>query len=198
MAANGIKLLDTIQFSKNDADLTPFVTKAVQDHPDVIFITSLGGIPAKIMTEARQQGFTGQFLGGNGFNTAAVSKQAGAAGKGAQSASAWYIGNNFPSNAGFVSAYKERFGADPDQFAAQAYTGVLILADAAKRANLTFSNLTQDRNKLRTRLETTNIDTPLGPVPVHHGPRRPPDDLGHRHGRSGRIHAGHLGEAELT
>jgi branched-chain amino acid transport system substrate-binding protein len=160
---NGIKLLDTIQFSKNDADLTPFVTKAVQDHPDVIFITSLGGIPAKIMTEARKQGFTGQFLGGNGFNTAAVSKQAAGAGKGAQSASAWYIGNSFTSNAGFVSSYKSRFGIDPDQFAAQAYTGVLILADAAKRANLSFSALNQDRSKLRDALETTNIDTPLGP-----------------------------------
>jgi ABC-type branched-subunit amino acid transport system substrate-binding protein len=64
------------------------VTKAVDDKPDVIFITSLGGIPAKIMSGARQLGFTGQFLGGNGFNTAAVSKQAGASGKGAQSASA--------------------------------------------------------------------------------------------------------------
>jgi branched-chain amino acid transport system substrate-binding protein len=163
VGANGIQLLDTIQFSKTDADLTQFVTKAVQDHPDVMFITSLGGIPAKIMTEARRQGFTGQFLGGNGFNTAAVSKQAADAGKGAQSASAWYTGNQFPSNAAFVAAYKERFGLEPDQFAAQAYTGVLILADAAKRAHLSFSNLAQDRSKLRDALETTNIQTPLGP-----------------------------------
>jgi branched-chain amino acid transport system substrate-binding protein len=163
VGANNIQLLDTIQFSKTDADLTQFVTKAVQDHPDVIFITSLGGIPAKIMTEARKQGFTGQFLGGNGFNTAAVSKQAGDAGKGAQSASAWYIGNTFPSNAEFVAAYKARFGANPDQFAAQAYTGVLILADAAKRAQLSFTDVAKDRNSLRSALETTNIQTPLGP-----------------------------------
>jgi branched-chain amino acid transport system substrate-binding protein len=163
VAGNGISLLDTIQFSKNDADLTPFVTKAVQDHPEVIFITSLGGIPAKIMTEARKEGFTGQFLGGNGFNTAAVAKQAADAGKGAQSASAWYIGNTFPSNAEFVTAYKARFGIDPDQFAAQAYTGVLILADAAKRANLSFTNIAQDRTKLRDAMQATNIDTPLGP-----------------------------------
>jgi branched-chain amino acid transport system substrate-binding protein len=162
-AQDGITLKDVIQFTKAETDLTPYVTKAVQDKPDVIFITSLGGIPAKIMTGARQLGFTGQFLGGNGFNTAAVSKQAGAAGKGAQSASAWYIGNTFPSNAAFVSAYKARFGADPDQFAAQAYTGVLILADAAKRAGLTFTDLAGDRSKIRAAMETTNIQTPLGP-----------------------------------
>jgi len=159
----GINLLATIKFSKTEADLSPYVTQAVQKKPDVIFITSLGGIPAKIMTEARKQGWTGQFLGGNGFNTATVSKQAGADGKGARSASAWYIGNTFNSNAAFVTAYRAAYGKDPDQFAAQGYTGIKILADAAKRANLTFSDLTGDRDKLRAAMETVNIDTPLGP-----------------------------------
>ena len=158
-----IQLLKTIPFSKNDADLSSYVTQAVQLKPDVIFITSLGGIPAKIMTAARTQGWKGQFLGGNGFNTATVSKQAGAAGEGARSASAWYISNDFPSNKDFVTAYKSEYGKDPDQFAAQGYTGIKILADAASRANLSFTNLAGDRDKLRAAMETVNIQTPLGP-----------------------------------
>lgn len=160
---NGIQILQTITFSKTDADLTTPVTQAVGLHPDVIFITSLGSIPARIMTTARQQGFTGAFLGGNGFNTAVVSKQAGAAGKGAQSGSAWYINNTFPSNADFVSAFRTKYGHDPDQFAAQAYTGILIYEAAAKMANLSFTNVQTDRNKLRDALEKVNIQTPLGP-----------------------------------
>jgi branched-chain amino acid transport system substrate-binding protein len=158
----GIQLLDTVQFSKTTADFATPVTKAVQKNPDVIFITSLGGIPAKIMIEARKQGFQGQFLGGNGFNTAVVSTQAADAGKGAESGSAWYINNTFASNAGFVQAYKTKYNADPDQFAAQGYAAILILADAAKRANLTFSDTAGDRTKLRDAMETVNIDTPLG------------------------------------
>ena len=158
----GIQLLDTVQFSKTTADFATPVTKAVQKKPDVIFITSLGGIPAKIMIEARKQGFTGQFLGGNGFNTAVVSKQAGADGKGAESGSAWYINNTFASNAGFVSAYKSKYNADPDQFAAQGFAAIYILADAAKRANLSFSDIAGDRTKLRDAMESVNIDTPLG------------------------------------
>ena len=158
-----INLLKVIKFSKNDADLSPYVTQAVQLKPDVIFITSLGGIPAKIMNAARNLGWQGQFLGGNGFNTATVSKQAGAAGKGARSASAWYIGNTFPSNQDFVNAYKAEYAKDPDQFAAQGFTGVMILADAAKRANLTFTDLAGDRDKLRAAMESVNIQTPLGP-----------------------------------
>ena len=163
VAQYNIQLLKVVKFNKATADLSPYVTQAVQLNPDVIFITSLGGIPAKIMTEARKQGWQGQFLGGNGFNTATVSKQAGDAGKGARSASAWYIGNTFPSNADFVTAYKAAYGVDPDQFAAQGYTGIKIIADAAKRANLTFTDLAGDRDKLRAALETVNIQTPLGP-----------------------------------
>ena len=159
----GITLLKTIKFNKAEADLAPYVTQAVQLHPDVIFITSLGGIPAKIMTEARKQNWKGQFLGGNGFNTATVSTQAGAAGTGARSGSAWYLGNNFPSNADFVAAYKAEYNKNPDQFAAQGYTAIKILADSVSRANLTFSDLAGDRDKLRTAMESVNIQTPLGP-----------------------------------
>ena len=158
-----INLLKTIKFNKAEADLSPYVTQAVQLKPDVIFITSLGGIPAKIMIEARKQGWQGQFLGGNGFNTATVSAQAAGAGKGARSASAWYLGNTFTSNAEFVSAYKAEYNKDPDQFAAQAYAAIKIIADSAKRANLTFSDLPGDRDKLRAAMETVNIQTPLGP-----------------------------------
>ena len=163
VAANSINLLKTIKFNKAEPDLSPYVTQAVQLHPDVIFITSLGGIPAKIMTEARKQGWQGQFLGGNGFNTATVSKNAGAAGLGARSGSAWYLGNSFPSNADFVTSFKAAYGHDPDQFAAQGYAGIKIIADAAKRANLTFSDLAGDRDKLRSAMESVNIQTPLGP-----------------------------------
>src|SRR6266852_1424300 len=158
-----INLLKTIKFNKGEADLSPYVTQAVQLKPDVIFITSLGAIPAKIMTEARRQGWQGQFLGGNGFNTATVSKQAGAAGLGARSASAWYLCNSFPSNDDFVTAFRSAYSKDPDQGAAQGYTAIKVLADAAKRANLTFSDLAGDRDKLRGAMETVNIQTPLGP-----------------------------------
>ena len=163
VSANGIDLLKTVKFNKGEADLSPYVTQAVQLHPDVIFITSLGAIPAKIMTEARRQGWQGQFLGGNGFNTSTVSKQAAANGKGARSASAWFIGNTFASNAEFVSAYKAEYSTDPDQFSAQGYTAIKILADSAKRANLTFTDLAGDREKLRAAMEKVNIQTPLGP-----------------------------------
>lgn len=167
--AAGIKLLGVIQFTKAETELSPYVTQAVQKHPDVIFVTSLGAIPSTIMIDARQQGFKGKFLGGNGFNTAAVSKAAGPAGLGAQSASAYYGANKFAANTQFVAAYTKRYGTPPDQFAAQAFAGVEILGDAIKRAGWT-SDVSKERDAIRTALESTSIDTPLGPfkfTPTH-------------------------------
>jgi len=157
-----IKLLKTITFSTTEGHLPALVGQAVKLKPDVMFIAAPGGIPAEIMIDARQQGWQGQFLGGNGFNTAAVSAQAGTAGTGARSASAWYLGNNFAANAAFVAAYTTAYKRPPDQFAAQGYTAIKILADSAKRANLTFTDVAGDRDKLRTAMETVNIQTPLG------------------------------------
>ena len=157
-----IKLLKTITFSTTESHLSSLVAQAVTLKPDVIFIASPGGIPAEIMIDARQQGWQGQFLGGSSFNMA-VSAQAGTAGTGAQSASAWYLGNSLPSNAEFVAAYTTAYKRPPDQFAAQGYTAIKILADSAKRAKLTFSDLAGDRERLRTAMETVNIQTPLGP-----------------------------------
>jgi len=57
---------------------------------------------------------------------------------------------------------RDRYSEDPDQFAAQGYAAILILADAAKRASLTFTDTAGDRTKLRDAMETVNIDTPLG------------------------------------
>jgi branched-chain amino acid transport system substrate-binding protein len=167
---HGIQLLRVIRFYKGEADLSLHVAEAIQLKPDVIFITSLGDLPARLMRVSRALGWTGQFLGGNGFNAAEISRQAAASGKGAQSASAWYLGDTFPASATFVSTYRARYSADPDQFAAQGYAAIKILADAAKRANLTFSDVAGDRDRLRAAMETVSIDTPLGPfhfTPAH-------------------------------
>lgn len=160
---SGIKIVESIEFRKDDPDLSPFVTKAVQTKADVMFITSLGAIPPKIMRTARSQGFEGQFLGGNGFNLPAESEQAGKAGDGAQSAAAYFIDNDFTANARFVEAYRAKFNKEPDQFSAQAYSAVLTLVEAAKRAQMGFDDPAGDREKLRAALEGVQLDTPLGP-----------------------------------
>ena len=164
LASNGISIPDAnvFQFSKTETDFSSFVTSGLGKSPDIVCISSLGAIPAKLMTELRKQGYTGPILGGNGFNTYQVSTQAGASGKGAQSGSAYFVGITSKVNQDFVKAYQAKYGRAPDQIAAQGYAAVQIFAEAAKNANLTFTDLAGDRSKLRDALEKVSVETPFG------------------------------------
>jgi len=131
--------------------------------PDLVFITaSSGETVADYISQLRGAGYSGLIGGGNAMNSPVVAKAAGAAGKGAQSAAAWYAGNDSEENQEFISAYENKYGEKPDQFAAQAYTGVKLLADAAEDADLTFDDLASDREALKSSLEKVDEETPLG------------------------------------
>lgn len=131
--------------------------------PDVLTITaSSGDVAAEAIRAARGGGYEKPILGGNAFNSRVAAAKAGAAGAGARSAAAWYAGNDSEANEEFVEAYREAYDSDPDQFAAQAYTGVLLLAEAARAAALG-GDLTADRLALADALEGVEMETPLGP-----------------------------------
>lgn len=134
LADAGIETVSTQTFQKNDNDLLPQLTRIKSAAPDAIVVSALGEEAALIMTQARQLGMTMPIIGGNGFNSPKLVELAGRAAEGAISGAAWFIGNARPENQKFVAAYRARYGIDPDQFAAQAYAGVYLLADAITQA----------------------------------------------------------------
>jgi branched-chain amino acid transport system substrate-binding protein len=83
---------------------------------------------------------------------------AGDAAEGLIVGSAWSAANPSPRNQQFIQSYRTRFNAEPDQFAAQAYTGVYVLAMALKDAHTA-----SDPRALRDALaRLQKVDTPLG------------------------------------
>jgi branched-chain amino acid transport system substrate-binding protein len=140
------------------------VRSALAVHPNVVAITaSSASVAGALIKELRSQGFTGQILGGNAFNSPTAATAAGSYGKGARSGAAWYLGNPSAVNRAFVAAYKKRYGTSPDQFAALAYTGVQLLAKAARSAPLQFSSTADDRLAFNNALAGVRMNTPLGP-----------------------------------
>ena len=136
---------------------------AMNSRPDAFMITaSSGEAAADLIKELREAGFDGPIAGGNAFNSRLASERAGRDGEGAQSASAWFAGNPSEENQEFIAAYRNAYGDEPDQFAAQAYTGVKLLAEAAEDADLGFTDLAADRDALRSALERVEEETPLG------------------------------------
>ncbi|HEX3947291.1 MAG TPA: ABC transporter substrate-binding protein [Acidimicrobiales bacterium] len=164
MAPNHIDLQADIGYPTDGSSLAGAVTQALAAHPQVLFIAGSSATNLiKLIQTAHAQGFLGQILGGNTFNSTPVARGVGLAGNGAQSAAAWFEGNAFPANTKFVADYENTYHEVPDQFAAQAYTGVQLLANAAAEAPLTFTNLAADRHRMLTALEGVSMQTPLGP-----------------------------------
>ena len=160
LATAGITVKKEIAFSKTDVDLSGPVTAALAESPDAIIDSSLAGPAIQVLKEVNKKKPGMLVIGGNGFNTPAIITSAAAAAEGAVSGAAWYLGNPDPVNKDFVAAYRAKYNADPDQFAAQAYSALYILLDALKRTPSVTSVL---HDKLRTQLAlTTGVKTPLG------------------------------------
>jgi branched-chain amino acid transport system substrate-binding protein len=131
LAAVGVKTLGTQTFAKPDRDYNAQLTVLVGLKPDVLVVSALVENAAGIVTQARQLGWQGPILGGTGFNSAALVKNAGPAAEGVLVGTSWNRASAEPANQAFLKLMASR-GAEPDQFCAQAYSGVLAVAEAIR------------------------------------------------------------------
>ncbi|MFJ3319175.1 ABC transporter substrate-binding protein, partial [Herbaspirillum huttiense] len=109
----------------------------------------------------RAQGKKQTFIVGNGLNSPKLFEIAKDAGDNTLMGSPWSAENQTPANKAFIAAYKAKFGSDPDQFAAQAYDAMYIMADAIKSVKLS-GNLAKDRDAVRAALPAVKIDGATG------------------------------------
>jgi branched-chain amino acid transport system substrate-binding protein len=144
-----LDVVDTETFATGDKDFKVQLSKIKAAHPDAILVGALAPEAVLILTQGRQLGIPAgvHFIGGNGFNSPALISGAGAAAEGAIEGTAWFPGVKTALNQRFVTAYKARYGTAPDQFAAQAFDGVDIMA-----AGIKLANTTSDRQALRAAL----------------------------------------------
>ena len=155
--ANGVTVAKEIPYRATDVDFAPFVTAAKAENPDAIVASSLAGPAGKILDEVAKQMPGRRVIGGNGLNSSALLANANA---GLMIVgTAWSRASADKTNTDFIAAYKQAYGKDPDQFAAQSYTAMLALIDAMKRT----SRMT-DKAQVKTQLEAvSSLATPLGP-----------------------------------
>ena len=130
----GVEVIDTLTFSKADTDFRSLLTEAKGANPDAIVVSALIEAAIPLVTQARQLGIEVPIIGGNGFNNPQLMADAGEAAEGVVVGAAWNSSSDNPENTDFLEAYEAKFDSQPDQFAAQAYTG-LMLIDQAVRAN---------------------------------------------------------------
>jgi branched-chain amino acid transport system substrate-binding protein len=160
LQAEGIQILSEQTFAKGDRDFSPQLTQIKAQNPDAVVCSALVEEASGIVNQARQLGIpkTIRIIGGNGFNSPALIKNAGEAAEGVIVGAAWNISSTSPLNVKFVDDYTKKYNRPPDQFAAQAFAGVQIAYQAAKAAG-TADNRKAIRDAM---LKIKGMDTLLG------------------------------------
>ena len=155
----GLKIVDIESFGSKDTDFSAQLTKIKQLKPDAIGISALVEPVSGVLLAARQLGFGPEtlFIGGNGSNSPKLGEIAGTAADGLLVGSPWFIGKPTAVNEKFVTDFKAKYGKEPDQFAAQAYDALKIMAAAIDRAGAA------DPAKIRDALGQVKFDGVMGP-----------------------------------
>jgi branched-chain amino acid transport system substrate-binding protein len=156
-----IPVTNTETFARGDVDFRAQLTKIKAQNPDAIVCSGYVEEIANILTQARNLGITLPFIGGNGFNTPKLFDLAGAASDNSVMGSPWASESTNPKNRAFIAAYSKKFGMEADQFAAQAYDALYIMAEALKSVKLT-GNLEKDRQSLRDALPPIKYEGATG------------------------------------
>lgn len=146
-----IAVTTTETFAKGDVDFKAQLTKIKAGSPDAIVLSALLAEGAPIMVQARQMGLNVPFIGGNGMNSVKVFDLARDKSDGLYVGSPWSASNATPENSKFIKAFSDKYKTSPDQFAAQSYDALYILAQALKQVKLS-GNLAADRSAVRDAL----------------------------------------------
>ena len=152
---------EIVAFEAHATGATDFkaqLTKIIAAKPDVIYISDYYNDVALIAKQARELGYTGPLVGGDGWDSPDLVKIGGKAVENG------YFTNHFskddpsPQVQEFVKKYEAKFGKTPDALAALAYDAMVIMLDAIKRAGST------DPEKIRAALAATNIQVVSGMI----------------------------------
>jgi branched-chain amino acid transport system substrate-binding protein len=151
LAGAGIKVQDKISYAEGDIDFSAQVSKLKALKPEAVVMTGYYQESAQLMIEMRKQGINCPILGSNGFNDPKILDLAGKAMEGSVWASGFFPDNPDPKVRKFVARVQEKYKKKPNQFHAQAYDALYIIAEAIKKAGVTEST-PENRTKIRDAL----------------------------------------------
>jgi branched-chain amino acid transport system substrate-binding protein len=122
--------------NKGEQDTSALVTRLKAKNPDLVFWTAYFADGGLLIKQLRQSGYEGKIMVGDGSCSPQLIQIGGTATEGVQVLSS-PIAEYLPAAKEFSEKYKEKYNADPGPYAALAYDGMGLLADAMSRAGST-------------------------------------------------------------
>jgi len=160
---NGIELRGMFDYDKwygaDAAHFKPMLEQLSEEPPDVIFMVSYLKDGVTLVKEIQKSNLKSLLCGAaGGFTQDEFIKRAGGAASHLVTATLWSERALYPGAREYFDRYVKLFASQPDYHGAEAYSAVLVAADALRRAeSLRFKDI-------RAALEKTEMMTPFGPV----------------------------------
>jgi branched-chain amino acid transport system substrate-binding protein len=160
----GLKLVAKEAQMTGDTDRSAQLTKIRQADPDGFIINTLSSDAPTIASQARRMGIRARFLGTAGFTNPETWRLADPGVlDGTLLAENFYPGSPRPAVRRFVEMYRRKYSSEPPPYAAYAYDGVRLVAEACRLAEDC-----QDRRALRNALGSiSKFEGVLGDLTYH-------------------------------
>lgn len=148
--------------SDSTADFEPHVSWMKSRRPDVVFVAGTASPGIALLREAKRQGLTATFIGGDGWSGVAAS----AAAEGVVVATPFTSVDPRDEVRRFVKAFRARFQMDPDANAALAYDATRLLAEAIEKGG---ASRLAVRDWLKRRASESAYQGVTGPIQFTEG-----------------------------
>jgi branched-chain amino acid transport system substrate-binding protein len=140
------------------SDFKAQLTKVLAAKPDVLYVSDYYSDVAIIAKQARELGFKGPLVGGDGWDSPKLVEIAGPAVEGCFFTNHYAKEDKSPIVQEFVAKYTAKYKASPDALAALAYDAANIMLDAINRAGST------DGTAIQAALTKTDLRVVTGQV----------------------------------
>lgn len=158
----GIEMAQLISYASakaTSAYLRPLLAPLTAEPPDIVYMISYLTDGIALVKAIRELNIPSQLGGGaGGFTHPRFLEQAGDDAEGLLVVTLWSEQLPYPGAATFFNRYRERHGVAPDYHGAEAYSALLVVADALRRAD------SLAPSAIRQALDETRLMTPFGPV----------------------------------
>jgi branched-chain amino acid transport system substrate-binding protein len=149
--ADGTTIVLEDKYPETTADFGSYADKVIASGADAVFIPDYYETIAKIVSKFKEKGFTGTFLGTDGWDGVLSVKNV----DGTIFDGSYYLtpyDDRADGVVEYVKAYKEKFGSDTNTFGTMAYDATNILLQAIETAGTT------DAAAINDALSKTNYD----------------------------------------
>lgn len=137
----GLHFVSRRSIDAQDPDYRDLISQFSSQPVDMVFLSTDTKPGARMIRQLREMGVTAPVMGASALNLSPLNEEAGAAADHTIVPIFYDSDNESAFNKRFVAAYRQRHGDLPDQFAAQGYDSVHLLAATVERAKSTMPPL---------------------------------------------------------